>query len=645
MANAAIAAQELQALPLRELEEKLIQTDEELETLARFSMRSGMGSIGYRSAVYASAEQNEWFVIDLEQETAIDQIVLAPSISRDTKTGLRADGFPEEFSLLAGTGQITNVIASFTADDQLLPRIAPLVIPCTTTASWVRLETSRLSPRTFDGKFNLELSEIMVFSGTENIALKKEIHTPSSDFKEDSARHKKYLVDGFVPYLMDAASGEKSIAMVTQVGIGPQPTLTIDLEESYPLNRIHLHAVDLSDTIPQSTPSDFGIPSGLMIEGAGKPDFSDAELLYGFYKKTLYDTGPILMHRFEKTPCRYVRLTAQDPYIYRGSGLSGTRIGFAEIELFCNGVNIARGKTVSANFTLSGLGRSFEALTDGRNLYGNILPVRTWMNQLARRHELETIRPLITNELNRRYERQKATVRFLSWLAAVLTAGIAFAVLFERMLHNKQLARTKERFAADLHDELGANLHAIGLLSDLVDDARNNPDGVSGIVQRIRNVTERTGIAMRHITEMQKAEGLFSELQDDMQRAAERIVNNLDHAISIEGSEHLKRLNPHKHADLFLFYKECLVNIGRHSGATRLSTRLKATRHNIQLEVQDNGLGIDHSVKNRTPPSLERRARLLRAHLIMEHPEAGGTRIELNLRTRWPYHLNRKGTL
>jgi signal transduction histidine kinase len=644
MADIAMAAKEFDSLSLSQLEQQLKKTDNELETLAQYSMRSGMGSIGYRSKVYSVAEQKEWLQIDLERETSIDQIVLVPSIWRDTKTGFQADGFPEEFRLLAGSGQITNVIASFTPDDQLLPRIAPLVIPCSETASWVRLEATKLSPRAFDGRFNLELAEIMIFSGQENVALKRSVQTPTSRAREGSARHKSYLVDGFVPYLMDAASGEKSIAMVTQIGIGPQPTLTIDLEESRPLNRIHIHAVDLSDTIPQSTSSDFGIPSGFVVEGANRADFSDSKFLYGFHKASPFDIGPILTHRFRETPCRYVRLTAQDPYMNEG-GDPGTRIGFAEIELFSNGENIARGKTVSANFTLSGLGRSFEALTDGRNLYGDILPIRSWMNELARRHELETIRPLIINELNRRYNQQKATVRFLSWLAALLIAATAFSVLFERMLHIKQLARTKQRFAADLHDELGANLHAIGLLSDLVDDAKNNPDGVSSLVQRIRNVTERTGIAVRHITDMQKAEGLFSELQNDMQRAAERIVNDLEHEVFIEGEEHLKHLSPRRHADLFLFYKECLVNIARHSGATHLVTRLKATRSRIYLEVQDNGRGIENSVKDRTPSSLKRRAQLLRAYLSTEHPPSGGTRIELSLRTRRPYLLNRRGKL
>lgn len=643
IANAASLPLELKVLSLSHLEQRLEETDAELEKLACYSLRSGIGSISYRSGTHPSSDHPEWVQIELEKAVPIDQIVLVPAIWRDTKTGFRADGFPREFRLLAGTSQSTNLIASFKEEDHLLPRIAPLIIPCAETASWIRLEATKLSPRSFDGEFNLELAEFMVFSGEDNVALRQTVQIPSSISQQGGARHKDFLVDGFVPYLMDAASGEQSIAMVSAAGIGDHPAITIDLGTPHPLNRIQLHTVDLSDTIPQSTPSDFGIPRWFIVEGANHHDFSDAKTLFDFHMKSIFEIGPILARRFPSTPCRYVRLTAIEPYIYNELGETGSRIGFAEIELFSNSRNVALGKPVEANFIMQA-GRSFAALTDGRNLYGDILPIRNWMNELARRHHLEEARPAIIKELNQRYARQKTNLRFMSWLAALLVAGIAFSILIERILHMHQLARIKERFAADLHDELGANLHAIGLLSDLADEARNEPEDLSDYLQRIRNVTERTGSAVRHIADLQEADGLFTGLEDDIQRAAERIVTNLEHDISIQGEENLRRLKPRTHADLFLFYKECLVNICRHSGATRLSTQLTADSRQIRLTIQDNGRGTEDSIGNKTPASLKRRAKLLGARVTIDHPALGGTCINLTLRTHWFYFKGRKGT-
>ena len=41
----------------------------------------------------------------------------------------------------------------------------------------------------------------------------------------------------------------------------------------------------------------------------------------------------------------------------------------------------------------------------------------------------------------------------------------------------------------------------------------------------------------------------------------------------------------------FIFYKECLVNITHHSGATKYMTELKATAETIHLKICDNGRG------------------------------------------------------
>lgn len=377
----------LAARSITQLEHRVSEIDSELEKLPRFSLRSGAGSIGYRSNPHETSASPEWVQIELGRETPFDEIVLVPVIWRDPKIGFRAEGLPLEFRVVVGTRHNTNgiVVASYGAKDQLLPRIAPIVVSCpATTASWVRVEATALSPRAWDGKYELELAEIMVFNGQENVALHQLVQTPSGGREEGGARKREYLVDGFVPYLMNTAQGSQSIAMVSGVGIGDQPWLSIDLGTMQPLNRIHLHATDVDDTAPQSTPSDFGIPRLLVVEGASRPDFADAVRLVEYHRESIYDTGPIIMLQFPETACRYVRLTAAEPYIYTEDGNSGSRMGFAEIELFSHGTNIALGKPVTASFKLIAPERSFAAVTDGRNLYGNILPIRDWLEQLAR---------------------------------------------------------------------------------------------------------------------------------------------------------------------------------------------------------------------------------------------------------------------
>ncbi|MDP4623714.1 MAG: ATP-binding protein [Akkermansiaceae bacterium] len=629
---------DLEKASLTSLEQRLASIDTELSKLARFSLRNGFGSVGYRSRNHVNADFTEWVQIDLGKECTINELVLVPVIWRESKTGFRADSFPSEFHIIAGKEGETEgkVIASFSEEDKLLPRIGPVLVKVdNVSASWVRIVATKLSPREWDGLYELQLAEVFVFEGDENVALHRPVETSSHGEAEIAARHSAFLVDGFVPYLMNAASGEQSIAMVSgESPLDDKPYMVIDLGEILPLNRIHLHSVDVDDTIPQSVPPDFGIPRVLLVEGALEADFSDATELIQIRNSTPYDAGPIIMHQFPEKEFRYIRLTALHPYIDRTGTKVSSRIGFAEIELFSNGKNVARGKPVTASFSFDHNNRKLSAVTDGNNLYGNILPIRKWLEELARRQDLENERPIVAAMLSERYTRQKSNLRWMGWLATVLAASIIVIILWERNYRMRQIATIKERLAADLHDELGADLHTIGLLSDLAEDSGDDPQQRAILHQRIRNVTEQTGTAVRHCTDMLSAKGLSTDFRSDMDRASRRIMSRLSHKISIEGEEHLARLKPRTRNDLFLFFKECLVNISRHSGATEYATNLTADTKSVQLSVSDNGRGLPGRKENSVPGSLMRRASLMGAKVSADTIPGGGTCINLTLNTR-----------
>ncbi|MEJ6571447.1 MAG: ATP-binding protein [Akkermansiaceae bacterium] len=619
----------LENLSTIQLEQRLAEINSELDQLARYNPRGGTGSIGYRSPEYLHADHTEWVQVELEQPTQIDQIILVPAISRNVESGFKEDGFPMNFRILAGAGADTQgtVIASFSEKDQLLPRIAPLVVSCKITASWVRVEASKLSSRQFDGKFNLELAELLIFDGSENVALNRPITLSTPDrYREIFARSKEYLVDGFMPYQMDSGEGEKGLAFFNAVIKNNQPSLTIDLEAAYPLSRIYLHTVDVSDTAPQSIPSGHALPKHLLVEGANQADFSDAVPLVDYKKNSIYDVGPIIARRFPETRCRYVRLTALEPYTIYQNGKDRIRMGFAEIELFAGGENLALRKPVKTQHLSTA--RPSSLLVDGRNIYGRILSTREWMAQLARRHELENERPLIAVELNSRYTRQTTNIQRLSWLCAILVAGTIIIVLVDRMIRLRAIHRTRERIAADLHDELGANLHAIGLLSDYVSREKENPALLETLMPRMRTLTERTAAAAKYCTNMLEAEGLYDDLTEDMRRTATRITSDHEHDISFKGEELTQNIPPRKRIDLFLFYQECLTNIIRHAEATQIKTRFIASDTQLTLTVTDNG----HGLNGKKPSSLKRRARLLGGRLSTESLQNSGTQITLRLK-------------
>ena len=112
------------------------------------------------------------------------------------------------------------------------------------------------------------------------------------------------------------------------------------------------------------------------------------------------------------------------------------------------------------------------------------------------------------------------------------------------------------------------------------------------------------------------------------------MLADLRYEMSVEGENHLQELSPQKRIDLLLFFKECLTNVLRHSGATHVSVRIMAMGNGTTVEICDNGKGFPQLSKNRVPPSLKRRARLMRADVSVEPGETGGTRVRLTIKPR-----------
>lgn len=593
---------------LVDLEARLQVVDEQLKNLPGYSLRSGTGSIGFRSILHRVAEASEWIEIELDQEYSVDEIILVPTLLRSTKSGPQADAFPIAFRVLAGSsGDKGEVIADFRESDFLLPRVAPLVIPAAGTAvSWVRIEVSQLSSLlSFPGFHTLQLAEICIFSNSENVALNQTVKTSSENPNTVRSWSKEFLVDGLTPYRMHSGKGNSSLAYISRAG-APRPNIIIDLEGESTLSQIHLHSTEQDDTVPQAYGGELGVPQHLRVLGSLNSDFSDSVTLLDFMRPHISASGPIIMRRIEPHDVRYVKIshvptTEEDE-------MDDKRIGFSEIALISAGENVALGKPVRASPIPIKNDRGLQSITDGHNFYGEILPQDRWLKQLALRHELERERPSLVSELNLRYERQKQRMRVLTWL----TSGVALTmVIVTLLLRNKSLRNTahvRKRIAANLHDELGASLHAIGLLGDHAINVVDSRQELIETAQRIRTLTKRTSDATNHCSNMLYSNVISDDLVYEIKSESARLLEDVESSITFEGESHLKHLKQRRLIDLVLFNKECLTNIIRHSQATRVSISIIADRRSVVYTITDNG----HGLLGMVPASLQRRAQLMR---------------------------------
>lgn len=636
--------------PLKQLEERLSEITSKLEQVAYLTLRSGSGSIGYRSIAHQKAHHQEWVEIQLGKACLVEEIILVPTISRTTKSNVHADAFPREFRIWAGTedDRIGQLIGEYKLDESLPKRIAPLALEVSpTTASWVQIEATQLSQRDYDGLYCLQLAEVMIFCDNKNVALNRPILASSEASEPSRSWSTEALTDGHTPYLMDGAAGEQRTAFIGYHS--ETPVLKVDLGSPYQIFQINFHTIEISDTIPITLAGNFGTPHQITIEGANNSDFSDAVLLL---EKKVYepmDSGPILMHKFPETTCRYVRIIGNSPDLdalhstnlqkiphgANAAPASVYRIGFSEIEVLTRQQNVALNKHFESQNIRIPEKQDILRLTDGHNYYGKILPVRNWMSQLAERHDLEFEQEQISAELSRRYLQQKDTLRRLIITCGLLGLGIIISILSIQMIHRRQFANLRQRFAADLHDEIGANLHTIKLVSELIAKRSTRlPDDVNRLVERIYSVVQRTSAAIRHVSDLQTTGQVHSHLPKELNRTAERILIELNYSIGINGEEFLSQLTPQRHCDLILLYQECLINICRHSYASQVRIFLNACPKQIQLVVSDNGRGLPEHLQNEVTPSLLRRAKLLKASIQVENRHEGGTQVTINLRRR-----------
>ena len=623
---------ELASLSLKQLEDRLRGIDDQLAQLPKLRMRGGVGSIGYESQLHATAHQREWVQVDLAEPTRIDQIIVVPTIGHDSEHGYSAYSFPICFQIIAGTGKDSEgtVIASFDETNALNPRQAPLAVSCNTTASWVRLEVSVMSKRKYDDRFNVQFSELLVFDGTENVALNKKVSSSSVGKQEGLSRSNQYLTDGFMPYRMDSGSGNKANSFRYHGKPSDQPWISIDLGAAYPLDRIHLHAENMGNLAPAPVPEGFGFPDHFIIEGANEADFSDKVKLLEFRKQSIYDIGPVLMRALPNSVHRYVRLKVLEA---NQPGRFPHRVRFAEIEVFSKGKNVALGKPAEAG-PPSARTNNGTLLTDGSNAYGRIPPLRQWLEQLALGHELKRQRPALATELARRYDRQQAKLRYLAWIVALLATGLIITYLGGRLLRNRQLNRYRQRTAADLHDELSADLHTIGLLSDLSKQALHTPERLPALLDRIRLYSDRSAVSTRAVIYTLEAESANSDLAVTMERATGKLLADIDYQFSVVGEEQTPRFSPQQMTDILLFHKECLINILRHAHATQVRIELQLTHRGLTLTIADNGKGLKDKSEI-VPRSIRRRARLLNARVRVSQATTRGTCIVLKVSSRW----------
>ncbi len=275
-------------------------------------------------------------------------------------------------------------------------------------------------------------------------------------------------------------------------------------------------------------------------------------------------------------------------------------------------------------------------MTDGYSSEQKIIPIAIWFEQLHDRTRIEreltplrsVHRELASNcELNATWG--SAMILGLTFLIPV------FIVERRRLVSKDSLEQIRKRISSDLHDDIGSNLGSISLIArtarkDLV--RLHGPKEIDVDLVEVETIARESSLAMRDIIWLlERRQDSIGDLVQRMRDTAGRLLREIQYTLECESTKTAAKLSLDAKRHLFLFYKESIHNILKHSQANRVSIRLWDEDDKLALEIVDNGIGIPMNSDGHptTVNKLEDRARVLDGLLQITSSKETGTRIRL----------------
>ena len=150
------------------------------------------------------------------------------------------------------------------------------------------------------------------------------------------------------------------------------------------------------------------------------------------------------------------------------------------------------------------------------------------------------------------------------------------------------------RLARDLHDEIGSNLASLAVTGELA--AENATDDTREDWREVQRVSRDSMEAMREVLWVLGArEEAGIDLATRLQRTAQRMLARQEIRWVTPPENPPPEWPAEARREVFLFFKETLANIVRHSRAKFVELRAQIEGREFVLTVHDNGIGFDIS--------------------------------------------------
>jgi signal transduction histidine kinase/ligand-binding sensor domain-containing protein len=158
------------------------------------------------------------------------------------------------------------------------------------------------------------------------------------------------------------------------------------------------------------------------------------------------------------------------------------------------------------------------------------------------------------------------------------------------------LHKERARIAKDIHDDLGANLTQISLLSELTRQDMAQPDKAGGHLQKISLTSRQVIKSLDEIVwAVNPRNDTLAHLIDYSGQFAIDYLGLAGIRCRLDFPEQSppRELSTDVRHNLFLAVKEALHNIVKHAHASEVWLRISALEQGLQIVIEDNGCGFD----------------------------------------------------
>ena len=235
------------------------------------------------------------------------------------------------------------------------------------------------------------------------------------------------------------------------------------------------------------------------------------------------------------------------------------------------------------------------------------------------------------------------------WFLVLATASLlamAWQATRVRLRHLLEVERIRTRIAADLHDDIGASLSRIAILSEVV--KRQTPEGAP---ESVRFLSEIADSSRELVDAMADIVWSIDPRRDDLQSLLARVgqfaagvlqAKGIRWSMSLPADPAHIKLTPEQRRGMFLILKEAINNAVKHSGCRAVNLLVEVDHRVLSAQVRDDGQGLPPEVppgessgirRGRGLVNMQARALEMGGHLVITS-DAGGTLIHLELPQR-----------